>query len=91
MTDITKAGDQDDHDPAGVNIFDLALRKTVVTGGPYTYGQDIDFKITVFNQGNLTAKNISVVDYVPAGYQFIAGGVNAGWTYSAEIDKQPEQ
>ncbi|MCC6843703.1 MAG: DUF11 domain-containing protein [Saprospiraceae bacterium] len=83
ITDITKAGDQDDHDPAGVNIFDLALRKTVVTGGPYTYGQDIDFKITVFNQGNLTAKNISVVDYVPAGYQFIAGGVNAGWTYSA--------
>ena len=83
ITDITKAADQDDHDPAGVNIFDLALRKTVVTGGPYAYGQDIDFKITVFNQGNSTAKNISVVDYVPAGYQFIAGGVNAGWTYSA--------
>ena len=83
ITDITKAGDQDDHDPAGVNIFDLALRKSVVTGGPYAYGQDVDFKISIFNQGNITAKNIAVVDYIPDGFQFIAGGVNAAWTYSA--------
>ncbi|MBK8405618.1 MAG: hypothetical protein IPL25_16580 [Saprospiraceae bacterium] len=26
-----------------------------------------------FNQGNVTAQNINVVDYVPAGFQFIAG------------------
>jgi len=83
ITDITKVGDQDDHDPAGLSVFDLALRKTVITAGPYSYGQDIDFKIKVYNQGSVAAQNVNLVDYVPTGFQFIAGGVNTGWTYSA--------
>ncbi|MBK7243356.1 MAG: DUF11 domain-containing protein [Saprospiraceae bacterium] len=83
ITDITKVGDQDDHDPAGLSVFDLALRKTITTAGPYSYGQDIDFKIKVYNQGSVAAQNVNLVDYVPTGFQFIAGGVNTGWTYSA--------
>ncbi|MBK6700115.1 MAG: DUF11 domain-containing protein [Saprospiraceae bacterium] len=83
ITDITKVGDQDDHDPAGLSVFDLALRKTVITAGPYSYGQDIDFKIKVYNQGSVAAQNVNLIDYVPSGFQFIAGGVNTGWTYSA--------
>jgi len=82
ITSTNKGGEEDDHDPAGIQIFDLALRKTITTAGPYTYGQDIDFNIQVFNQGNLLARNINIVDYVPEGYQFIAGGVNAAWTYN---------
>ncbi len=78
ITDITKAGDQDDHDPAGPNVFDLAQRKTVVTAGPYTYGQEVDFRITVFNQGNVTAQNVLITDYIPSGFAFVSA---YGWTF----------
>ncbi|MBK7224392.1 MAG: DUF11 domain-containing protein [Saprospiraceae bacterium] len=78
VTDITKAGDQDDHDPAGPNVFDLAQRKTVVTAGPFTYGQEVDFKITVFNQGNVTAQNVLITDYIPSGFAYVSA---YGWTF----------
>jgi len=51
-------------------IFDLALRKTIKGGGknPVVYpGSSITFEIEVFNQGNVTASNIQVTDYIPAG------------------------
>ncbi len=87
ITSIAKGGEEDDHDPAGVQIYDLAQRKVVTTPSPYSYNQDIDFRITVFNQGNMLARNISVVDYVPAGFQFVTGGVNTGWLYNG-INRQ---
>jgi len=60
--------DEDDHDPAIIEIFDLALKKTTVTTGPFTYGQTITFDYTVYNQGNVPAMNIKVNDYIPCGY-----------------------
>ena len=80
ITDITKAGDQDDHDPAGPQIFDMALRKKVLTPKPYRYGQNLTFEITVFNQGNVTAQNPVIADVVPQGYTFVAAS-NPSWTY----------
>ncbi len=74
--------DEDDHDPATVRIVDLALIKEIVTSGPYSYGQNITFRITVENQGNETATNIMVSDYVPAGFAFSA---NNGWAGSAPL------
>ncbi len=62
--------DEDDHDPALVPIFDLALKKEVATPGPYDYGQNVTFNITVCNQGNIVARDIDIVDYIPAGYTF---------------------
>jgi large repetitive protein len=47
-------------------IFDLALRKTSVSTSVVAGGQ-VTFKLEVFNQGNLTARNIELVDYIPAG------------------------
>jgi uncharacterized repeat protein (TIGR01451 family) len=61
--------------------FDLALRKTLAPGQPQNVklGHDVHFRITVFNQGLYTAKNISIVDYIPNN--FIMSGVgNSIWT-----------
>ncbi len=65
-----KGGDEDDHDPAGIWINDLALRKEVVGSGPYKYGDTVQFKVTVFNQGNTKVRNIHIVDYNPEGFEF---------------------
>jgi uncharacterized repeat protein (TIGR01451 family) len=70
-------GDEDDHDPHQIQVFDLALRKVLTTAGPYSYGQLLTFTIDVFNQGNVTAQNIVISDYLPAGYSFVT---NNGWT-----------
>ncbi|MBK8627115.1 MAG: DUF11 domain-containing protein [Saprospiraceae bacterium] len=74
------ATDEDDHDPELVPVFDLALTKVLNTAAPYTYGQTHNFTITVYNQGNVTATNILLNDYIPAGYTF---ATNNGWTGSA--------
>ncbi|MFZ1703863.1 MAG: SdrD B-like domain-containing protein, partial [Saprospiraceae bacterium] len=42
-------GSEDDDDQARIDIFDLALRKTLVTLPPYTYGQTMTFAVEVFN------------------------------------------
>ena len=74
--------DEDDHDPAGIVIFDLAIRKTITTIGPrFDYGQTIDFKIEIFNQGNLDAKDIVIEEEaIPCGFQFDVAA-NPGWIY----------
>ncbi len=68
-------GDQDDHDPATINViqpirtFDLALVKLVSNSQNYPIapGNDVTFTITVFNQGNVDATNVQITDYIPTG------------------------
>ena len=55
---IDEGGEEDDHDPAGPDIFDLALRKTSQDNGPFQYGDVMTFDVWVYNQGNLTATNV---------------------------------
>ena len=59
-------------------IYDLALVKTVVTPGPYVPGQDVTYTITIINQGNLDASNITVTDFIPVGMTLSPAAV--GWT-----------
>lgn len=73
------AGVEDDHDPAVPEIFDLALRKTLLTNTPVKYGQEIEFKITIFNQGLIAASEIEIVDYLPEGLEFV---LQANWNYN---------
>ena len=49
---------------------DLALRKQVATGQAATIppGGDVSFTISVFNQSTATAKNVQIVDTLPAGF-----------------------
>ena len=81
---ISENEDEDDHDPAGIEIFDLALRKTIETAGPtFDYAQQIDFKIEIFNQGNTDAKNIQIEEEaIPCGFEFDVAA-NTDWTYNA--------
>ena len=56
------ADDEDDHDPARIDVFDLALSKITNTSCPYRYGDIIDFQIEISNQGNISANNIAVME-----------------------------
>jgi uncharacterized repeat protein (TIGR01451 family) len=81
--------DEDDHDPAVVTIkvFDLALIKTLGDGQPLVVNplDTVKFDITVINQGQIAADNISITDYVPAGMHFV-GAINPNW---ALVSNQP--
>ncbi len=77
-------GDEDDHDVATfvVETFDLALRKSVnsaFTDDPLLPGGDLTFNIEVFNQGDVDATNIAVIDYIPGGVEL----VDPNWTLDA--------
>ncbi len=62
-------------------MLDVALRKTVVTPGPYRGGDIVTFALEVFNQGNVDAFDIGLVDYIPNGMTLATGTVNnANWT-----------
>jgi uncharacterized repeat protein (TIGR01451 family) len=77
---VDDPNDEDDHDPEEIAIFDLALIKQIVTEGPYAYGDLLEFKITVCNQGNQTVQNVNVIDYLPAGYSFDSADQTTPWT-----------
>jgi len=82
ITSTNRGGEEDDHDPAGIDIIDLALRKVVDESGPFRYGDQITNRIRVFNQGNHIARDIRIVDYLPSGLQFDASSSrNIAWVY----------
>jgi len=72
--------DEDDHDPALIQVwtYDLALRKTIVDPkDTYQVWDTVTFKIEVFNQGEIDADNIQIVDYVPEWLELI----DDTWSY----------
>jgi uncharacterized repeat protein (TIGR01451 family) len=75
--------DQDDHDPAGPDIFDLALRKQVVQTGRIEYDDLLEFVITIENQGNQAAQAVTITDYLPPGLSFDSAEQNQAWIYDA--------
>jgi len=81
-----RGGEEDDHDPAGPEIFDLALRKKFTGNYPLRYNQSLPFEITIFNQGNITAMNPEIIDYIPNGYNYVAAS-NSTWSYDAASRK----
>ena len=78
-----KDGDEDDNDPATIEIFDLALQKTVSLPDPLVaLGDTIEYWITVYNQGNIIAEKIEVTDYLNAPLLFDPS-LNTGWSQGA--------
>ncbi|HMU04107.1 MAG TPA: hypothetical protein PJ990_10800, partial [Saprospiraceae bacterium] len=71
--DSNPSTDEDDHDPAVINItqeplvYDLALIKTLTLNqaNPVNVGDNISFDIQVTNQGEETVTDIEVTDYIP--------------------------
>lgn len=83
------ATDEDDHDAANLDVFDLAIFKVVDSTdavGPYGFGDVVKFDIGVVSQGNIAARAVSIRDIVPDGLRYDpALGTNAsvGWQGAA--------
>ena len=83
------ATDEDDSDPANLDVFDLAIFKVVSPDagpGPFSFGDVVKFDISVISQGNLPATAVTISDLTPAGLTFEPGlgmnttaGNGAGW------------
>ncbi len=80
-TDGDGIQDEDDADPALVNLVDFALKKELLNVGKGATGDTLNYQITVYNQGNVTAKSITIIDYLTSAYQFIQG-LNPNWSVS---------
>ncbi|MBK8644009.1 MAG: hypothetical protein IPN15_17910 [Saprospiraceae bacterium] len=46
--------------------------------GSIEYNNPLTFRIWVYNQGNETAKDVKIADYIPTGYSY-SSGLNPGW------------
>jgi large repetitive protein len=77
----------DDNDPSDDSFddpttvtesADLSVVKTAAAG-PYVAGESVIYTVTVTNAGPSVARNVSVVDTVPAGMT-VTGMSGAGWT-----------
>ena len=75
-------GDEDDSDFELIEVFDLAQKKTLVSMGPHAWGDTLEYAITVYNQGNITATNIDLTDFIPVGLGYDAA-LNPDWTGAA--------
>ncbi len=73
--------DQDDYDPAVVEVVDLALIKRVIDQAPYQYGDTLEFIISVINQGSIPVQDVEISDYLPAGFTFDSR-INDGWSFA---------
>ncbi len=58
--------DEDDHDPAFIRVrmIDLALMKSALSKVQKP-GENADFEISIVNQGDITVKSVTLVDYLP--------------------------
>ncbi|WP_188771078.1 Ig-like domain-containing protein, partial [Emticicia aquatilis] len=84
--DGVAATDEDDEDPALLNItqtFDLALRKVRTSDPKVVPGYDVTYEIEVINQGTITATNVQVSDYIPAGMTI--SPVETNWNVTGSI------
>ena len=66
-------------------IYDVALMKLLVSTGPFSSGDLVEFQIEVFNQGNLPVYNVLVADYLPVGLDFFAAD-NSATVFAANPD-----
>ncbi|MBK7869457.1 MAG: DUF11 domain-containing protein [Saprospiraceae bacterium] len=87
--DGKNGGDEDDHDPAEIQViqtFDLALKKTLspLTQIPFEANDPVKFIITITNQGSVTATNVVVSDYIPTGLLLTGGGMGV-WMQSGSV------
>ncbi len=76
--------DEDDHDPATPLIFDLAVIITLEDNGYYYGGDLVKFDITLYNQGNVDADLIKLVDFFPKALEFNSE-LNPEWSEEGDF------
>ena len=57
---------------AKLSHADLALKKELVSETACYLGDEVEFLITIFNQGELPVRNINLVEHLPEGLSFIS-------------------
>ena len=62
-------------------IYDLALTKVLISSGFVESGDVVSFIITLFNQGNQPASNLTITDYIPAWLTLN----DTNWTLSGSL------
>jgi len=80
-TELGFEDDDDDHDIAEIEVFDLALIKMIETLPLYNVGDNLQFDMIVVNQGNVPASNVVVTDHLPYGFDFNEDPVFTEWVY----------
>ena len=78
-------GDEDDHDIAGVGIYDLALTQVYASDtagtpndGFIAPGADVTYTIEVANQGTVGANSFELTNYLPLGFTLN----DSNWTFN---------
>ena len=90
------AGDEDDHDVAGLPVYDISLINDLAAGQDYVVDPtaevlEASFVVTVKNQGNHPVNNVEVTQHIPAGAELDtiqtdeANSAIAGLTRSGEV------
>ncbi|NNE27091.1 MAG: HYR domain-containing protein, partial [Saprospiraceae bacterium] len=69
-----------------VLFTDAALVKREVSDGPYKYGDQVDFEIEVYNQGQITIQDIELVEYLACGHKFLPDE-NSNWTFDPIFER----
>ncbi len=72
------------YDEVSCPNFDLALIKTISTPGPYYPGDLVTFNIDVFNQGEIDAYDINIIDILPSSLLFSLSDNTSVQTGNAE-------
>ncbi|CAB4573211.1 MAG: DUF11 domain-containing protein [Actinobacteria bacterium] len=72
----------DDTESARIRRSDLSVTKTV-TAGPYSFGSEVNWTITVANAGPDTATGVTVADILPASLVFVSTVSSTQGTYSS--------
>ncbi len=63
----------------GSGTYDLSINKSIVTQGPYAPGMDIEYIITVTNEGTIDSWDPEITDYIPVGMS-LSTNDNNDWT-----------
>ncbi len=80
--------DEDDHDYEAINLdqnFDLAITKSILTEGPFHWGDFITYEVVISNQWTLDGNNVEIIDYILNGFNFdpsYGNNIAEWWTIS---------
>ena len=75
---ILNSDSEDDHDTEFLAINDLSLSKEAVQSGPFEEGDDVEYILTVRNEGNQVVDQVVLADYPPNGLQ-LSQNDYVGW------------
>jgi fimbrial isopeptide formation D2 family protein/uncharacterized repeat protein (TIGR01451 family) len=78
---------EEDPETAGAELTvlcpNLGITKTGLHAGPVLAGEDIGFRVDVFNLGEGDAFNVAVGDVLPTGFEWTITDQSGGWSIAA--------